>query len=107
MFTLYHVLAAYNPRLLTRVGRWDVRLPTYFSDNDYYRRARLAGFEIIETGLEVGHVGSATIRSDGRLDFLKSVTFPMAAQYYQTRWGGPPGAETFAEPFDGKLAGPS
>lgn len=107
MFTLYDVLAAYNPNLLTRVGPWDTRLPTYFSDNDYYRRVRLTGFEIIETGLEVDHVGSATIRSDGRLDFLNSVTFPLAAQYYHAKWGGPPGAETFTEPFDGKLAGPS
>ena len=66
---------------------------------------RLAGFEIIETGLEVTHhnEASSTIKSDAKRAFLNSVTFPLYAEYYRQKWGGDPGSEQFIQPFNSDL----
>jgi hypothetical protein len=103
IFTLYDVLAAYNLEAFSAVGGWDTVLPQYFTDNDYYRRIRLAGFETIETGLPVTHETSSTIRSDGVRAYMNSVTFPLYERYYAMKWGGPPGQERFTQPFNGSL----
>jgi hypothetical protein len=102
-FTRYDCLAALNTRMIREVGDWDVVLPQYFSDCDYYRRVQLAGFELIETGLPVVHIdqGSNTLRSDPRREFLNRITFPLYAAYYASKWGGRPGQEKFALPFNG------
>jgi GT2 family glycosyltransferase len=102
-FTRYDCLAALSTRMIREVGEWDTVLPQYFSDCDYYRRVRLAGFELIETGLPVVHVdqGSNTLRSDPRREFLNRVTMPLYAMYYSSKWGGRPGQEKFALPFNG------
>jgi hypothetical protein len=103
VFTNYDTLVAFSSAMFRDVGEWDVALPQYFADNDYYRRATLAGFEFIESGLPVDHTndGSNTIRSDQRLDHLNSVTFPLYEQYYTAKWGGRPGQERFTRPFNG------
>ena len=103
IFTNYDTLGAFNLDLLEDVGLWDTVLPAYFSDNDYWRRVTLAGYEIVRTGFEVDHEGSAVIRSDARLGFLNEVTFPLYHQYYLAKWGGAPGSETFNAPFNGRL----
>jgi hypothetical protein len=102
-FTLYDCLAALSTRMIREVGEWDTVLPQYFSDCDYYRRVKLAGFELIETGLHVVHVdqGSNTLRSDPRREMLNRVTLPLYAMYYRSKWGGQPGQEKFALPFNG------
>jgi len=105
-FTHYDTLAAFSMAMVHAVGPWDTTLPHYFADNDYYRRVRLAGYEIINTGLEVTHHNdaSSTIKSDPRLTFLNSVMFPLYGHYYTTKWGGPPGNETYDWPFNGALS---
>lgn len=102
-FTRYDCLAAFSTRMIREVGEWDTVLPQYFSDCDYYRRVRLAGFELIETGLPVIHVGngSNTLRSDPQREFLNEITFPLYAAYYARKWGGRPGQEQFDRPFNG------
>jgi hypothetical protein len=102
-FTHYDAFAAYNLAMVEDVGPWDTTLPHYFADNDYYRRVRLAGWEVIETGLSVLHESSATIRLDERRGRLNHVTFPLYAHYYAAKWGGPPGSERFDRPFDGAI----
>lgn len=104
-FTNYDCLAALSTRMVGEVGEWDTQLPQYFADNDYYRRIRLAGFEVIETGLPVVHVDGAsnTIKSDVRRLFLNGITFPLYAAYYARKWGGPPGRETYLAPFNGEM----
>ena len=104
-FTNYDTLAAFNMQAVRETGPWDINLPQYYSDNDYYRRLRLAGFEIIETGLEVTHhnEASSTIKSDAKRAFLNSVTFPLYAEYYRQKWGGDPGSEQFIQPFNSDL----
>lgn len=102
-FTHYDTLAAVNMAMVREVGRWDTNLPQYYADNDYYRRVRLAGYEMIDTGLEVAHHNgaSSTIKSDPRLGYLNGVTIPLYSQYYAAKWGGGSGAETYDWPFDG------
>ena len=104
-FTHYDTLAAVNMAMVREVGPWDTTLPQYFADNDYYRRLRLCGWEVLETGLPVSHLegGSRTINSDAHRLFLNSVTFPLYERYYVAKWGGAPGRETYGKPFNGAL----
>ncbi len=100
LFTNYDSLAALNVELVDVVGLWDTNLPQYFTDNDYYRRVRLADYECIDTGLFVDHVGSQTVNSDPELRAINAVTFPLYQAYYAAKWGGAPGQETFERPFN-------
>lgn len=99
IYTFYDILAVYNPQAYLDIGGYDTTLPAYFSDCDWYYRLDLAGYERIDTGIEVGHVGSATINSDPFLKFHNSVTFPLYRAYYERKWGGGPGLEQFRVPF--------
>lgn len=100
VFTNYDCLVAFNMKAVKEVGDWDTNFPQYFSDNDYYRRLRIAGYPTFESGLPVKHKCSQTIHSDPDREFMNAQTFPMYAQYYAKKWGGDPGNETFLVPFD-------
>jgi hypothetical protein len=104
IFTHYDAFVALNVAAYKAVGPWDTNLPQYFSDCDYYRRLRLAGYETLESGLgdRVKHTPSQTINSDPKLKFLNGITFPLYRQYYIAKWGGEPGKERFSIAFDGK-----
>ncbi|MDT7604174.1 MAG: hypothetical protein QOF61_2171, partial [Acidobacteriota bacterium] len=106
VFTHYDTFAAFNLEATRVVGEWDAALPQYFSDNDYYRRVRLAGYEIIDTGLPVMHHNgaSSTVKSEPSRSFLNGVTFPLYGSYYAAKWGGSPGVERFDWAFDGALS---
>jgi hypothetical protein len=99
VYTLYDVLAVYNPDAIEAFGGYDTNLPAYFSDNDWYYRARLAGWDLMESHIEIGHVGSQTINSDPYLQHVNAITFPLYRTYYMQKWGGEPGAEQFKQPF--------
>ena len=100
LYTFYDIMAIYNPVAGEAVGGFDTTFPAYFSDNDFYHRLDLAGYERIDTGIEVGHIGSQTINSDPYLRFVNGVTFPLYRQYYIAKWGGEPGREIFRKPFN-------
>jgi hypothetical protein len=99
-FSHYDTFAFYSTAMEIATGPWDVALPQYFTDNDKYRRSTLAGFEVIESGLHVDHVGSQTINSDPVWKLKNSVTFPLYGSYYASKWGGSPGNETYLTPFN-------
>ena len=101
-FTHYDTLAAISLTMVPDVGPWDTALPHYFADNDYYRRVRLAGYEILDTGLGVIHHNgaSSTIKSDPCRLAQHHVTFPLYESYYTQKWGGRPGQEVYRRPFD-------
>ena len=100
VFTNYDALVAINTALIDDVGLWDNNIPWYFSDNDFYRRVRLGGYETIDTGIEVHHDYSQTLKSDPEVSFLNSILFPMYQQFYRAKWGWVDGKETFDRPFN-------
>lgn len=101
LFTSYDVLCLYNARVL-KDFLWDNYLPVYYTDVDFYRRLRLAGIEIIETGLSVGHMngGSSTMKNSLGLNHFIQANYPGWQRYYISKWGGDRGEETFATPFN-------
>lgn len=106
LFTHYDTLVAFNMEAVAHVGSWDTCLPQYFSDNDYYRRLRLAGWETIDTGLPVLHHEDAsnTLKADPQRLQSNNITFPLYAQYYAAKWGGAPGEEQYTQPFNGWMS---
>lgn len=102
IFTNYDAFVALSVAACRAVGPWDTNLPQYFSDNDYYHRLRLAGYPTLDSGLEVRHEPSQTIKADARLAYINRVTFPLYEQYYAHKWGGGAGHEIFTEPWDGR-----
>jgi hypothetical protein len=102
VFTNYDTLAAFNMEAVRDVGRWDIILPQYFADNDYYRRIRLKGYEIVCTDLAVTHHNNAssTIKSDPAKLYMNGITFPLYKRYYARKWGGEPGNEIYTTPFN-------
>src|SRR5262245_38462868 len=86
------------------VGEYDERFwPAYFEDNDYHYRMRLAGLDyVVPAGGAVGHAGSATLQALPEVHRQRVAHhFELNREYYARKWGGPPGAERFARPFDG------
>ncbi|MBR2567712.1 MAG: glycosyltransferase family 2 protein [Paenibacillus sp.] len=102
LFTLLDTLSAFNMQAIREVGSWDPNLPMYFSDIDWYRRMKLLGYEIVESRLSVTHhnEGASTVKSDPYLTQIHQVTFPLYNLYYQAKWGGAMGSETFDKPFN-------
>jgi len=100
-FTNLDTLAAFRMEAVKAAGPWDTELPMYFSDQDWYRRVLLSGYEIAHTGLGVTHHndGASTVKSDPYLTLLHQVTFPLYHSYYQRKWGGTLGQESYILPF--------
>ncbi len=100
IFTFYDILCAYSTAALDAVGGYDTAFFDYCSDQDVYRRLRLAGYSLLESHLPVKHEGSATIKSDPAENRRIGLQVPYRASYYRAKWGGDPGAETFQRPFN-------
>ncbi|MCI3926316.1 glycosyltransferase family 2 protein [Paenibacillus sp. TRM 82003] len=95
VLTQWDTLAAYNMQAIREVGPWDTILPQAFAEHDYFRRLQLAGYEVVEPGLEVSHHdgGANTIKADPEMAFYYGKMFPLYERYYVAKWGGRPGAE--------------
>lgn len=108
VFTNYDCLAMYNPKAVAAVGPWDWQnFPSYYSDNDWYRRCKLSGWSLHESNLPVQHVGSHVINHvDKWRKYRTGITMPLWENIYVRKWGGPPGHETFERPFDIDERGP-
>jgi len=103
-FTYYDIFSAVNLDMIEEVGGYDTNIFSYKSDQDFYRRVQLAGWELVNTEIEVeaikaGHVGSQTIHSDKKLLLINGVTQTMAAFYYESKWMGDAGHEKTEVPF--------
>jgi GT2 family glycosyltransferase len=88
-----------GPELFNEIGPFDENLkPAYFEDNDYHRRILLAGYkaEIVTTAPYL-HYGSRTQKESG---VVNSYQFDINKQYYKNKWGGAPGAEIYATPYN-------
>lgn len=104
VFTNYDIISAYDMRAFEVIGEWDTDFPqpNYTIDVDWYHRARLHGYELIESGVPVTHHNdaSSTIKSDAHRRLINEVKFTMNEAYYLRKWGGPPGAERFASAWN-------
>ncbi|HEY1345674.1 MAG TPA: glycosyltransferase [Streptosporangiaceae bacterium] len=92
---------AINPIALEVIGCFDENFfPAYCEDQDYARRAYLAGLpEGNCADTAIVHAGSATIRRDQTLAHHNQRTQGENMHYYRRKWGGDPGDEQFAQPF--------
>lgn len=104
-FTYYDIFSAVNLDMIEEVGGYDTNIRAYKSDQDFYLRVRLAGWETINTEIEVeaikaGHIGSQTIQSDEKLSLINSVVQTADAFYYESKWGGEAGKESYQVPFN-------
>ena len=83
------------------IGLFDENfVPAYYEDNDFYRRAILTGVPVIEVPSRLRHAGSMVIRGSEHYASENRRTFPRNGDYYRCKWGGLPGSETYATPFD-------
>jgi hypothetical protein len=91
---------AINRACIQTVGFFDEEFfPAYFEDNDYHRRVKIADetryIGNVEEMLPEFRRNSETHR---RMPHL--IRFNHCQAYYHAKWGGPPGAEQFAVPFN-------
>lgn len=86
------------------VGGFDEMFwPAYFEDNDYHRRLRLQGLDIVGINeATFDHIGSATVKTfTPEQQRVQNERFRRNQFYYQLKWGGLPGHEIYSEPFNG------
>lgn len=104
VFTHYDILSAYQVAAVGDIGPWDSAFPqpNYHVDNDWFHRARLKGYALIETGILITHHNgsSSTIRGCHTRRRVNDVTFAMNEDYYRRKWGGPPGHEVYPYPWN-------
>lgn len=88
--------------LWNKVGEFDEGFwPAYFEDNDYYQRSVKLGIDWRIVDIPWSHEGSLSLRRSPQLSMLNSRTFVMNRNRYIAKWGGPPHAEEFDEPWNG------
>lgn len=99
---------AIHKKVIEKVGWFDENFwPAYHEDNDFAHRLLLGGIETVRAfNAVVEHEGSATVRSAKALYAEYRARFEHKnVLYYRRKWGGLPGDETFANPFnDGRNA---
>jgi len=92
---------AISAEAVQTVGLFDENfVPAYYEDNDYHRRAVLLGVPVIQVPSRLRHAGSMVIRGSDHFRSENNRTFPLNGDYYRRKWGGMPGSEKFATPFD-------
>lgn len=105
LYTYYDTCCAMNTLAVKDVGGYDPAIRAYKSDQDFYHRMRLKGWETLESNLmvkelEANHLGSQSIRSDPRLAHLNGIIQQLDALYYRAKWGGDAGQEVYSTPFN-------
>ena len=89
-------------KVYKQVGQFDENFwPAYFEDNDYHHRCDLEGIKTIKVEAGIMTVGSVSIKTNERLAALNNLTFKYNQQYFEDKWGGPPGCTKFSKAFDG------
>lgn len=92
---------AITAEAIEKVGWFDPSFyPAYYEDNDYHRRAILAGVSVSFPATGITHHGSSVIKSDDHYRRQNDRTFTANKAYYISKWGGEPNHETFATPFN-------
>lgn len=93
-----------SPACVSKVGLYDENFwPAYYEDSDYRRRMKLADIEPFwDCSEPVQHAGCWTsFNALGQPEWM-TAAIEKNMRYFIQKWGGPPDAEVFREPFDGK-----
>lgn len=101
-------LIAFQRQTLERAGRFDENFwPGYYEDLDYSRRIRLAGLTHEPPPFWVKVDVDAYVASFAHAERFAGVKAdaPRLVAYYEAKWGGPPGQETFTHPFGDQARG--
>jgi GT2 family glycosyltransferase len=86
--------------VVDRLGFFDENYhPAYCEDTDYARRASLCGVPFVEIGGSTRHAGSSTIHHRREWLEANARTHAENTNYYERKWGGWQGSETFDTPF--------
>ena len=91
-----------NKKCWDIIGEFDENFrPCYFEDNDYHHRIELAQMKAVclPTAMFY-HYGSRTQNEAIGRPICSSPQFEYNGRYYQNKWGGVPGSESFATPFN-------
>lgn len=97
-----HNMCLFSRNLFNTIGYVDVNFyPAYFEDNDYARRAQLAGLKLRRLQkAKYLHFWSRTIHQ-GTTKSLNDKYFPLNKKFYIEKWGGEPGKERYDKPYNG------
>lgn len=97
-----HNMCLFTRRLFNTIGYVDVNFyPAYFEDNDYARRAKLAGIKMCKLQhVKYFHFWSRTIHQ-GNMKKTNDKYFPLNKKFYIEKWGGEPGKERYNRPYNG------
>ena len=85
-----------------KIGTFDDNFkPAYFEDNDYHHRIQLANAKAVCVPTAMFyHFGSRTQNEATNAPICSSPQFERNREYYQHKWGGVPGQETYLKPFN-------
>jgi len=99
-FTHYDVVSVFRSKAMRDIGPWDETFEWYSSDNDYYQRARMAAWDVVQSpfGDRVKHECSASVR-DSRFREMVDRQVAYQRSHYQHKWGGVEGEEKFSTPY--------
>ena len=101
-------LFGFSTFLLNRPTQWlamggfdELFNPAYFEDNDARRRLALARNPAIKIKLSSWSHDQSSTLNHGNLEHKRMFwcLFKRNEQYYVQKWGGPPGSETYKQPF--------
>ena len=85
-----------------KVGNFDdMYYPCYCEDMDYFYRAKLKGYKLINDPKAYHyHFGDQNPSKDPEFETYKAMRFAVVQDYYTHKWGGTPGHETYTKPFN-------
>lgn len=73
-------------KVVERIGLFDEGLyPAYFDDNDYHHRCNVQGVEVLDSGIDVGHINSATLYSSNEFVNRNNHTFIDNQRYFEAK----------------------
>lgn len=108
--TYRFAVGALNRACVETVGLFDEWSfwPLYFDDQDFAVRCHRAGIEVIHEQFGItegadGFASSLTINSDAHLAAANARSYALNEAAFLAKWGGPPGGEQFASPWNSGL----
>jgi GT2 family glycosyltransferase len=77
---------AIGEKVVQKIGLFDESIyPIYFEDNDYMRRAEIAGIKIEKVEMSLDHDNSSTINSDNSYKQQNNRTYMSNQSYYELK----------------------